>query len=225
MGAMKGSASYLRFLVEGAVVKNFAKVYEEAIEARRFIPLHADAESIEQAGWVPMETPYADELPITRDAFAFGELVVVTYREDKYVIPRAVLMKKLDERLAKVAAEEEDGAKKARSRSFKKAVEAAVLVELKRQTYPRSKLVDVVWDTRKNEVRIFGRGSMAKERCVALFERTFGVRLEMAAYAARAFSLDVGDRAKSVLEQLKPGPLFPDELDIDITATPQRSIA
>lgn len=222
MGAMKGSASYLRFLVEGDAAKNAGKVYEEAVEARRFLPLHADAESLEQAGWVAMESPYDDELPITRDLFLFGELVAITYREDKYVVPRAVLAKKTAERLAKVEAEEDDGAKKVKSRSFRKAVEAAVLVEMKRQTYPKTKLVDVIWDVRRKELRVFGRGAVAKERCIALFERTFGVRASLAAYAARAFTVDMPDRAKSVLEGLKPGPLFPDEIDVP---SPQRGVA
>lgn len=222
MGALKGSASYLRFLVEGEVAKNPGKVYEESVEARRFLPLHADAESLEQAGWVPMESPYADDLPITRDLFLFGDLVAITYREDKYVIPRAMLAKRLDERLKKIAEEEDDGEKKVKSRSFKKAVEAAVLVELKRQTFPRSKLVDVVWDVRRSEVRVFGRGAVAKERCIALFERTFGVRASLAAYAARAFAIDMPERAKGVLEQLKPGPLFPDEIEVP---APQRGVA
>jgi hypothetical protein len=222
VGALKGSASYLRFLIEGEAPKNPGKVYEEAIEARRFLPLHADAETLEQAGWVPTESPFADDVPITRDLFLFGELVAITYREDKYVVPRAILAKRTAERLAKVEAEEDDGAKKVKSRSFRRAVEAAVLVELKRQTYPRNKLVDVIWDLRRGEARVFGRGAVAKERCIALFERTFGVRAVLGAYAARAFSIDMPDRAKSVLEQLKPGPLFPDEIDVP---SPQRGVA
>jgi recombination associated protein RdgC len=214
VGALAGSLSYLRFLVDGDVAKNPGTVYERAIEARRFVPLTPAGDTLESAGWVPLEAPFDDERAITRDLFLFGDLVCVTYREDKYAIPRALLQRETQKRLDKIAHDE----KKPRDemgRAFIKAVEAAVMQELKARTIPRSKLVDVVWDLPKKEMRVFGRGTIVTERVASLIERTFQVRVDIGSYAARAFGLDLGARNLSVLERLTPGWLFPDALRHD----------
>jgi hypothetical protein len=214
MGALNGALSYLRFLVDGEPAKNPGTTYERAIEARRFMPLAPSGDVMESAGWVPLEAPFDDELAITRDLFLFGDLVCVTYREDKYAIPRALLQRETQKRLDKIAKDEKKS-REEMSRAFIKAVEGAVLQELKSRTIPRSKLVDVVWDMSKKEARVFGRGTIATERVSSLIERTFQVRVDVGTYAARAFGLDIGSRNLSVLERLSPGWLFPDAIQRD----------
>lgn len=211
MGALRGSLGYLRFLVDGDVAKNPGTTYEKAIEARRFMPLRPTGDTMESAGWVPLEAPFDDEMPIGRESFLFGDLIVVAYREDKYAIPKPLLQRETKKRIEKIIREEKKDPDTI-SKAFIKAVEGAVLVELKAQTIPRTKLVDVVWDTQKGEVRVFGRGTVATERISSLFERTFQVRVELGSYAARAFALDIGSRAQGVLEKLSPGWLFPDAI-------------
>lgn len=209
MGALGGSLSYLRFFLDGEPPKNPGSAYEKSIESRRFVPLRPTEEVNDSAGWVPTEAPFDDELPITRDVFLFGDLVCLTYREDRYAIPRAVIRRAMEKKLEKI---EKDEGKEQREmgRGFKKAIEAAVLAELKAQTLPRSRLVDVVWDMKRGEARVFGRGALATERVASLMERTFQMRVEVATPAARAFRQDLGDRAQSVLERLSPGWLFPE---------------
>jgi hypothetical protein len=209
MGALAGSLSYLRFFVDGDAAKNPGTTYERAFEARRFMPLTPKDDVSDSAGWVPMEAPYDDERPITRDLFLFGNLVCVTYREDKWAIPRPLLRRALEKRLDEIEKKE----KKPQSemgRAFKKVVEAAVLSEIKAQTIPRTRLCDVIWDLDKKEARVFGRGALATERVASLMERTFQMRVELASPAGRAFRADVGERALSVLERLSPGWLFPE---------------
>jgi hypothetical protein len=218
MGALGGSLSYLRFAVDGDAADNPGSTYEKSIESRRFRPLTPAGDSMDSAGWVPLEAPYDDELPLTRDLFLFGELIAVAYREDKYVIPRALLQRETDKRLEKIEREEKKE-KREMGRAFRKAVEASVLAEMKTKVIPRSRLVDVVWDLRRKEMRVFGRGTIATERCASLLERTFQVRVELNSYAARAFHLDLGSRAQGVLERLSPGWLFPDALKRDPTVT------
>lgn len=209
MSALKGSMSFLRFLVEGEPPANAGATYEKAIEARRMLPLHPDGESNEAAGWVSFEAPYDERASLTRDAFMLGELVVVAYREDKYAIPKPVLQRALKERLRKIV-EDEGKDESELSRAFIKVVEKAVLAELKHKSFPRSKVIDVVWDVHRREVRVFGRGTVATERIASLFERTFGVRLTLASYAARALTVELPPRAQDVLNKLSPGWLFPD---------------
>ncbi len=209
MGALHGSLGYLRFAVTGEVANNPGTSYERSISSRRFLPLSPSGEPLESAGWAPLEAPFDDERAVTRDLFLFGELIAVCYREDRYAIPRALIKRETRRRLDTIVREE---GKDPRSfgRAFVKAVEGAALAELKTKTIPRTRLCDVVWDTKRGELRVFGRGALATERVASLVERTFQVRVELASYPARAFGLDLGSRAGGVLDRLAPGWLFPD---------------
>lgn len=209
MGALQGSLGYLRFLVTGEPASNAGSSYERSISSRRFLPLTPAGEPLESAGWAPLEAPFDDERPVTRDLFLFGELIAVCYREDRYAIPRALIKREARKRVEKIVREEGKDPKSL-GRAFLKAVEAAALAELKAKTIPRTRLCDVIWHTTKGELRVFGRGALATERVASLVERTFQVRVELASYPARAFGLDLGSRAGGVLDRLAPGWLFPD---------------
>jgi hypothetical protein len=211
MGALAGSLSYMRFLLEGGAPNNPGAVFEKAIAARRFAPLSPSVESSEAAGWVPAESPFDDELPVTRDLFLFGDIVVLAYREDKWAIPRPVVKREVQKRIKKII-EEEKKDPDSIGKAFVKAVEESIIVELKQKTMPRSKVIDVVWDMSRGEARVFGRGTMVTERVASLFERTFQVKVDIGPWAARAFRLDLGSRAMGVLERLSPGWLFPDAI-------------
>jgi hypothetical protein len=209
MGALAGSLSYMRFLIDGEPPKNPGSTFEKAIAARRFVPLQPSQESPESAGWVAAEAPFDDELALTRDLFLFGDLVVLAYREDKWAIPRPVVKREVQKRIQKIIAEEKKSPDDI-GKAFVKAVEQSIIAELKAKTLPRTKIVDVVWDMGRGEARVFGRGTVATERVASLFERTFQVKVDPGPWAARAFRLELGSRALGVLERLSPGWLFPD---------------
>ena len=208
MGALSGSASYLRFVAQGDPPKNFPTKFEQAIEARRFLPLDPNQEEIEASGWVPLEAPLDDERPVTRDLFHFGDLVAIGFREDKLAVPRAIVKHRVGQRLEKIEAERAAAGEEPAPKSLKKELEKAVVAELKRQILPRSRVVDVVWNLANREVRMFARGPIATERCAVLFERTFELPLSQRTYAQHAFDLDLSTRARSVLEGLRPAPPF-----------------
>lgn len=205
MGALSGNATYLRFFVDGEAPAKLGEVFEQAIEARRFTPLLERGEELESGGWVPLEDPFDDELPITRDRFHFGELIALAYREDRYAFPRPLVQRRIKKKLEEIL---EKGEKV--NKAKKKQAELAVIAELKKKTLPRPRVMDLVWDMPRNELRIFGRGPMAIERATACFERTFAVRLQAASWASRAFALDLSLRARSVLEGLAPEFVFDD---------------
>jgi hypothetical protein len=211
MGALNGSMSYMRFLIEGDVPANPGSAFEKAIEGRKFTPLTPSAETPESAGWVATEDPFAEGRPLTRDLFLFGDLVVISYREDKWAIPRPLVKREVQKRIQKIIEDEKKDPDDI-GKAFVKAVEAAIISELKQKSYPRSKVVDIVWDMGRGEARVFGRGTVVTERVASLFERTFQVRIDPGSWAAKAFELDLSSRAMGVLERLSPGWLFPDSL-------------
>jgi hypothetical protein len=205
MGALKGTSSYLRFMVDGDPPTNLGESYEQAIEARRFLPLSADSSDDQTGGWVAIEAPYDDDIPILRDRFHFGDHIALAYREDKLAIPKSALVHHVKKRVEALEAAGEEITKQKR-----RAIELAVVAELRQKVLPKSRVMDVLWDTRRRELRVFGRGPMALERITACFERTFGLRINYASYATRAFALDLSMRARSILENLSPEHVFDD---------------
>ena len=211
MGALNGSRSYMRLLVDGDLPNNPGSTFEKSIESRKFTPLSPSAETPESAGWVATEDPFAENRPLTRDLFLFGDRVVISYREDKWAIPRPVVKREVQKRIQKIIDEEKKNADDI-GKAFVKAVETAIIAELKAKSFPRSKIVDIVWDMGRGEARVFGRGTVVTERVASLFERTFQVRVDGGSWAAKAFELDLSSRAQGVLERLSPGWLFPDSI-------------
>lgn len=203
MGALKGSASYLRFVVSGDPPKRFAPRLEKSIGARRFVPLDGDQDLLESAGWAPIEAPFDDDMALTRERFWFSELLALSYREDKITLPRPVVLQQVAKKLAAL----EDRGEKI-TRQTKKSCELAVIAELRRRVMPRARVVDLVWDLPRGELRIFGRGPMVTERLVALFERTFGYTVQLGHYGHRAWTFDLSTRSQGVLSALGPDPIF-----------------
>lgn len=211
MGALNGSMSYMRFLIDGEVPPNPGSAFEKALESRKFTPLTPSSETPESAGWVVTEDPFAETVSIGRDRFLFGDLVVVSYREDKWAIPRPVVKREVAKRIQQIIEKEKKNADDI-GKAFIKSVENAIISELKQKSFPRSKIIDVVWDMARGEARVFGRGTVVTERVASLFERTFQVRVDTGSWAAKAFELDLSSRAQGVLERLSPGWLFPDSI-------------
>lgn len=205
MGILGGSLGYVRFYVEGGVPRNFEEIFEQAIEARRFAPMHAHMEEMETSGWVPLEKPYVDDEPITQEHFLFHDKIVIAYREDSVALPKPLLRAKIEQRLAKYR--DENGRNP--PSETKRAIEQAVAAELKQKVLPKSKIVDVMWDISRSEVRFFARGKGITERLQDFFERTFDVRLRQKTYPEQAISADISSRAKGLLDTLGPQELFP----------------
>ena len=197
MGAISGSAGYLRFFVDGEAPNDLGARFEQAIEARRFLPIAPDG--TDGIGWVPMDAPFDDELPITRDRFHFSHLIALGYREDTYSVGKRQLEHLVDRRVIEV---EKEGKKV--GRALRRAIRDALTIELRKKSLPRTRVVDMIWDLDRAELRVFGRGTIATERCIACFERTFSVRTRQATWPAHAFEADLSERARAILERLEP---------------------
>jgi DNA recombination-dependent growth factor C len=204
MGALRGNASYMRFSVLGDPPRDFAMIYEQGVEARRFLPLSAEGDEMESAGWASIVEPYDEDLPLTRHDFVFDNRIALCFREDKFTFPAAYVRAQVAKK-ARVLEEKEDRPLKARDY---KLLKEAVQGELRRKTLPRTKVVEMVWDLDRGEVRVFGSGKVVTERFAALFERTFGAQLEMANFAQRAYAVDLAARSRDLLEGLSPQMIF-----------------
>lgn len=186
MGAISGGIGYLRFkVIEGDDTKS---QFTRAINARKFTPLQPGADHNESAGWVALEAPFDDGDDIKRDQYEFGDRIIIVYRHDQWVISKPRLRRETRLRIAKICAEEGKPVDEV-GKAFVKAVERAVLIDMRRQSTPMTKLVECVWTPSRGEMRAMGRGNMVCEQVVSLFERTFGVRCELANHATRAVAM------------------------------------
>ncbi|MEI6805697.1 MAG: hypothetical protein WCK49_04230 [Myxococcaceae bacterium] len=196
MAILSGSMTYLRFAVIGTPPNNLIENFERALAVRRFVPLHPEAKDNETSGWVTIQNPYLDEQRILNDQFLFQERVVLGYREDKLSFPKAMLRDLVEQRILEFPD------------ISRQEIESAVMSELRQRILPKSKVVDVLWDLSRSELRFFARGQGLIERFEKLFEQTFQMRLRQLTYPEIALSSQVSLRSKGLLENLNEAVIF-----------------
>jgi hypothetical protein len=196
MAILSGSMTYLRFAVIGTPPNNLIENFERALAVRRFVPLHPEGQDSETAGWVSIQNSYLDDQPILNDQFLFQERVVLGYREDKLSFPKAMLRDLVELRMKEFPDQS------------RQVIESAVMSELRRRVLPKSKVVDVLWDLSRSELRLFARGQGLVERFEKLFEQTFQMRLTQLTYPQIALSSQVSLRSKGLLENLNEAVIF-----------------
>src|SRR3989338_2685549 len=165
MAILSGSMTYLRFAVIGSLPNNLIENFERALAVRRFVPLHPEGQDSESAGWASIQNPHLDDERILNDQFLFQERVVLGYREDKLSFPKAMLRDLVELRMKEFPDQS------------RQVIESAVMSELRRRVLPKSKVIDILWDLSRSELRLFARGQGLVERFEKLFEQTFQMRL------------------------------------------------
>lgn len=188
--------TYLKFSVIGNVPSNLIENFERAIAIRRFVPLHPEAKDTESSGWVSVQRPYLDEEPVLNNHFLFAERIVLGYREDKMSFPKAMLRDLIEQRLQEFPDKN------------RQVIESAVMSELRQRVLPQSKVVEILWDLSRSELRLFARGQGLVERFEKLFEQTFQMKLKQLTYPEMALSSQLSLRSKGLLENLNEAVIF-----------------
>lgn len=204
MGVFRGTIQYTRFFVDGDLSPDWLSESETSLQLRRFVPLHEDGNDIESQGWVLAQSPFDEDAQLLNDRFYFDGRVILSYRFDKIRLPKPyikeLVRKRIDEQRAKLKEEP--------SRKTCKAIEEAVLYEVRRRVFPKSQIVDLCWDVEKGHLRLFGRGKTLIENFTKLFEQTFPLQLRPRSFADQAMALEMPLRDKGYLESLVPQELF-----------------
>ncbi len=205
MGVFKGQISYIRFYVDGGHPANWVEAYLRAIAMRRFVPLKPEGQDTESFGWVPVQTPFMDDVPITTNQILFGDSIVLALRRDQMALPRALLQdwlqKRFEEFTAKTGTEPKG--------ETRHALEMAVITELRKKLLPRTRIAEMVWETKRNQIRFFARSAQLIDLFKSLFEQTFEKEISQNNFAEHALRTEMSLRAKGLLETLRPYPLFP----------------
>lgn len=204
MGVMRGTFNFLLFRVDGDLPSGWLAKFEPSISMRRFVPLRPMGDDTESCGFVPPQSPFNDDEPLTAANFIYSDQIYLTYREDSIKIPQAMLK---DRVAAKVKEQEEKTGTYVGSKT-KSMIHAAVIAELRAKILPKSTLVEFVYDVPARKLRFFGRGKAVLERFVTLFEQTFELKLVQMTFEERTVSAELPAGLQNSLSMLHNKDIF-----------------
>jgi hypothetical protein len=191
VGVLKGSVTYSKLYVRGALPADVHARFLERIRARGFKPLVPEDEDDAAVGWVPIERPYDDpqeglglgregesagsaRLGFDASGVFFGSYLNLGMRLDRWKFPAALIKARM------AAAERELKLKTGKERISKleKAeLKEMVLKKLRRDGVPVSSFADFSWSLETGELRFFSKSKAHLEYFYELFEKTFQLRL------------------------------------------------
>lgn len=186
MGVFSGSISYCKFFVRGDVPKRFQPPFMKAIRLRTFAPLEVDSEEDSSVGFCAPGN--ALDLDLRQDKVIWNQHVVLGLRIDQWRIPRTLFRSHFD------AAEAEYRARLGKDKLSKKdkdELKFRIERRLRKKVLPAMRAFDLLWDTDRKVLLFWNRSPRMKEELMALFERTFHLRLdEVSPYVAAKALLD-----------------------------------
>ena len=200
MGFLTGSASFMRFRVEGEAPQPFWDWAAEKIAAHSFQDIDDTLDEF-SIGWVSVLNMFDADFAYA--SYAAGDYVVLSMRVDERKVSPAVLKKITMKEEERVKAQKE---LPKLSRSMRLEIKERVRTQLMRKSVPIPAVYDVCWNLADNTVLFFSTGKKQMTLLEELFKDTFGLSLILQIpylTAGRLLDPDQGVR----LESLKPAAL------------------
>lgn len=191
MPALRGSLTYARFFVEGALPDDFRERFMRSVRLRAMRPLEPDDEELERSGWAKIGEPMQTDL--SYEDVLWNEHVVLAFRTDRWQFPGAVVKARMRE--AEAAYLQKKGRERL-SRAEKNELKLMVTKRLRRTTSPATRAVDLSWALGEGVVRFFSHASKPAAAMMELFKQTFGLTLVPESPYTLATRLDL-DRAEA----------------------------
>ncbi len=167
MSLLNGSASFLRFTVEGDLPENFWDFIAERVVAHSFKDIDDNMEEY-SIGWVSVANMFDSDFAYA--SYAAGDFVVLTMRVDERKVAPAVLKK--------FTMKEEDRIKKEKqipklSRSARLEIKERISAELIRKSAPVPVLYDLFWNLSDSTLLFFSTSKKSMVQLEELFKDTF----------------------------------------------------
>ena len=172
MPALRGSLTYARFFVEGALPDDFHDRWLKAIRLRAMRPLGPDDEEKARSGWCRVGEPF--ELELDAESVFWDEHLNLGFRTDRWAIPGALLRARLRE--AEAAHLARTGRERM-GRAEKGELKEMVLRKLRKELVPAVRCVDMSWSLHDGIVRFFSHATKPGAEMQELFKKTFGLSL------------------------------------------------
>jgi hypothetical protein len=172
MSALSGSLTYARLFVEGPLPDDYRTRFVDSLRARAMKPLDAEDDASERSGFCAFGDPYQLELDYER--VFFNNFLNLGFRTDRWALSPALLRANLRE------AEQVYLEKKGRDRLTKREkgeLKELVLKQMRRQTTPVVRVVDLSWSLEEGLVRFFSHSPRSALTMSDLFHKLFGLKL------------------------------------------------
>lgn len=171
MGLLKGSASFVRFSVEGQLPENPLDFIAERIKAFSFKDID-DTYDEYSIGWVSILNMFDADFAYA--SYAAGDNIVLAMRADERKVSPAILKK--------VVQKEEERIRKERQlpkigRALKVEIKERVRTELTRKAIPIPSVFELYWNLSENSVVFFSTNGKSHVMLEDLFRETFGLLL------------------------------------------------
>lgn len=172
MGFINGSASFVRFSVEGELPENVWEFIAERVAAYSFQDIDETYDEF-SIGWVSVINMFDADFEYA--SYASGDYVTLTLRMDERKVSPAIIKK--------FCAKEEERVKKERqipkiSRAQKMEIKERIQTELMRKAVPMPAVYDLCWNLTDSTLLFFSTNKKAQAQLEDYFKETFGLLLK-----------------------------------------------
>ncbi len=171
MGFIKGTASFVRFGVEGELPENIWDFIADRVVSFGFRDID-DTYDEDSLGWVSVLNMFDTEFEYA--SYAAGNYVTLSMRLDERKVSSTIVKKFVQK--------EEERVKKEKqipkiSRSMRAEIKERIQNELMRKALPMPAVFDMCWNLENSTVLFFSTNKKAQALLEDLFKETFGLTL------------------------------------------------
>ena len=171
MGFISGSASFVRFSVEGDLPENVWDFIAERVAAFSFQDIDETYDEF-SIGWVSVINMFDADFAYA--SYANGDYVTLTLRTDERKVSPAILKK--------FCAKEEERIKKERQipkigKAMKTEIKERMRTELMRKAVPVPAVYDLCWNLAESTLLFFSTNKKAQAQLEDFFKETFGLTI------------------------------------------------
>lgn len=172
MGLLKGSASFVRFSVEGELPENLLDFIADRVVSFSFRDID-DTYDEYSIGWVSILNMFDSEFQYA--SYAAGDYITLTLRIDERKVSSAILKKFVQKEEERVRLEKE---LPKLSRSMKVEIKDRIRTELMRKAIPVPTIFELCWSLSDSTVIFFSTNKKAQALLEDYFKETFGLLLK-----------------------------------------------
>lgn len=171
MGFISGSASFVRFNVEGDLPENVWDFIAERVTAFSFQDIDETYDEF-SIGWVSVINMFDADFAYA--SYANGDYVTLTLRTDERKVSPAILKK--------FCAKEEERIKKEKQipkigKAMKTEIKERMRTELMRKAVPVPAVFDLCWNLAESTLLFFSTNKKAQAQLEDFFKETFGLTI------------------------------------------------
>lgn len=197
MGFISGTASFVRYQVEGEIPSDFWEFAAKRIALYSFKDID-DSYEEKSAGWVSVVNMFDTEFAYA--SYAAGDYIALSMRVDERKISPAILKK--------FCFKEEERIKKQRqlprlNRSQKLEIKENIKLMLTKKAMPAPAVYDLAWNLGESTLLFFSTNRVAQAQFEELFKETFGLAVVLQVPYLTAAHL-LGPEEEKVLAELGP---------------------